>query len=112
MISRQCTRRPAYRLTTDDDLSATKDADHEDRPHHHIRHTRPSHPLHLLVRTRKRQSRRVTAAPSHDHVTLTRPCRITEGKTRREAIRCLKRYIAREIYRIITSPPETQPSAT
>ncbi|MCA1707160.1 MAG: IS110 family transposase [Actinobacteria bacterium] len=36
--------------------------------------------------------------------------RISEGKTRREAIRCLKRYIAREIYRIITSPPETQPS--
>jgi transposase len=40
---------------------------------------------------------------------LTR--RITEGKTRREAIRCLKRYIAREIYQIITAPPETQPSA-
>jgi transposase len=37
--------------------------------------------------------------------------RITEGKTHREAIRCLKRYIAREIYRIITSPPETQPLA-
>ena len=37
--------------------------------------------------------------------------RTTEGKTRREAIRCLKRYIAREIYQIITSPPETQPSA-
>ena len=37
--------------------------------------------------------------------------RITEGKTRREAIRCLKRYIAREIYQIIKSPPETQPSA-
>jgi hypothetical protein len=37
--------------------------------------------------------------------------RITDGKTRREAIRCLKRYIAREIYQIITSPPETQPSA-
>jgi transposase len=37
--------------------------------------------------------------------------RITEGKTRREAIRCLKRYIAREVYQIITSPPETQPSA-
>jgi Transposase IS116/IS110/IS902 family len=36
--------------------------------------------------------------------------RITEGKTRREAIRCLKRYIAREIYRIITSPPDTQSS--
>ena len=37
--------------------------------------------------------------------------RITEGKTHREAIRCLKRYIAREIYRIITSPPQTQLSA-
>jgi transposase len=36
--------------------------------------------------------------------------RITEGKTRREAIRCLKRYIAREIYHIITAPPETEPS--
>jgi transposase len=40
---------------------------------------------------------------------LTR--RITEGKTHREAIRCLKRYIAREIYQIITAPPETEPSA-
>jgi transposase len=37
--------------------------------------------------------------------------RITDGKTRREAIRCLKRYIAREIYQIITSPPEAEPSA-
>ena len=36
--------------------------------------------------------------------------RITDGKTRREAIRCLKRYIAREIYQIITAPPETEPS--
>ncbi|MFL6146422.1 MAG: transposase, partial [Pseudonocardiaceae bacterium] len=37
--------------------------------------------------------------------------RITEGKTRREALRCLKRYIAREIYQILTTPPEPQPSA-
>jgi hypothetical protein len=51
----------------------TTDLIHEDRPHHHIRHTRPSHPLHLPPRTRKRQSRRVTAAPSHDHLTLTQP---------------------------------------
>ncbi|MBU2671059.1 IS110 family transposase [Actinoplanes bogorensis] len=28
--------------------------------------------------------------------------RTTEGKTRREAIRCLKRYIARELYQLIT----------
>lgn len=27
--------------------------------------------------------------------------RLTEGKTRREIIRCLKRYVAREIYRLI-----------
>lgn len=40
---------------------------------------------------------------------LTR--RIAEGKTRREAIRCLKRYLAREIYRIIISPPQAEPSA-
>jgi transposase len=31
--------------------------------------------------------------------------RTTAGKTRREAIRCLKRYIAREIYKLITHPP-------
>jgi hypothetical protein len=30
--------------------------------------------------------------------------RINEGKTRREAIRCLKRYIARKTYQIITKP--------
>jgi len=26
---------------------------------------------------------------------------MSEGKTRREAIRCLKRYIARELYQVI-----------
>ena len=41
---------------------------------------------------------------------LTR--RITEGKTRREAIRCLKRYIARELYQLITQPnPGPDPAA-
>ena len=30
--------------------------------------------------------------------------RQTEGKTRREIIRCLKRYIAREVYRLLTNP--------
>ncbi|MFE0257516.1 IS110 family transposase [Streptomyces sp. NPDC059010] len=29
--------------------------------------------------------------------------RVAEGKTRREIIRCLKRYVAREIYRLITT---------
>ncbi|MEV5312139.1 transposase [Streptomyces sp. NPDC052610] len=27
--------------------------------------------------------------------------RVTEGRTRREAIRCLKRYVAREIYQAL-----------
>ena len=30
-----------------------------------------------------------------------------EGKNRKEIIRCLKRHIAREIYRLITNPPPT-----
>jgi len=41
--------------------------------------------------------------------------RIAEGRTPREAIRCLKRYIARELYPLITKPqptPVTDPSAT
>ncbi|PZS23491.1 MAG: hypothetical protein DLM60_02550 [Pseudonocardiales bacterium] len=32
--------------------------------------------------------------------------RITERNTRREVIRCLERYLALEILRMITSPPE------
>jgi transposase len=31
--------------------------------------------------------------------------RVSEGKTRREAMRCLKRYVARDIYRILVSQP-------
>ena len=31
--------------------------------------------------------------------------RRAEGKTRRETVRCLKRHIAREIYRLLTDPP-------
>ncbi|WP_428839548.1 transposase [Actinoplanes xinjiangensis] len=39
----------------------------------------------------------------HDPVTRTyRDRRITEGKTPREVIRALKRYIAREIYTLLT----------
>lgn len=32
--------------------------------------------------------------------------RRADGKTRREIMRCLKRHIAREIYRLLTNPPE------
>ena len=33
--------------------------------------------------------------------------RTTEGKTRHEILRCLKRYIAREVHRLLTNPPVT-----
>ena len=32
--------------------------------------------------------------------------RSTEGNTRREILRCIKRHITREIYRLLTDPPE------
>jgi hypothetical protein len=39
---------------------------------------------------------------SHDEKTKKYVARrISEGKTKREAIRCLKRYIARDLYRIL-----------
>lgn len=34
--------------------------------------------------------------------------RLAEGRTKREVIRCLKRYIAREIYVVLTQPPSTE----
>ncbi|WP_331751806.1 transposase [Streptomyces globisporus] len=37
--------------------------------------------------------------------------RTAEGKTKREVIRCLKRYVAREIHRVITSAPLPLPPA-
>jgi hypothetical protein len=36
--------------------------------------------------------------------------RRAEGKTNKEIIRCLKRYIAREIYRSLTRPSAVAPS--
>lgn len=35
--------------------------------------------------------------------------RLTEGRSRREIIRCLKRYVAREVFNLITNP--TTPDA-
>ena len=42
-------------------------------------------------------------AATKDYVTR----RHGEGKNRKEIIRCLKRHIAREIYRLLTNPPPT-----
>lgn len=61
--------------------------------------------LHTIVLSRLRWDPR-----SRDYLAR----RIAEGKTSREAIRCLKRYVAREIYQIIrprTEPTTLAPSA-
>jgi transposase len=38
--------------------------------------------------------------------------RTAEGKSKREILRCLKRYMAREIYRILTLPGALPPSVS
>ena len=35
--------------------------------------------------------------------------RTAEGKSKREILRCLKRYVAREVYRVLTVPPLVSP---
>ena len=54
----------------------------------------------------------VVVRMSHDRRTKNYVARrIAEGKTKREAIRCLKRYIARDIYRILVPIVATKPGA-
>jgi transposase len=48
--------------------------------------------LHMILVTRKR---------SHPATIAYIERRIQEGKTRREATRCLKRYLARSLYRLL-----------
>jgi hypothetical protein len=52
--------------------------------------------LHMILVTRK---------PTHQPTIayIERP--LTEGKTRREANRCLKRYLARNLYRLLEHGP-------
>jgi transposase len=52
--------------------------------------------LHMILVTRKR-----THPPTIAYVER----RLTEGKTRREANRCLKRYLARSLYRLLEQGP-------
>ena len=54
--------------------------------------------LHLILVTRKR-----THPPTIAYIER----RMQEGKTRREATRCLKRYLARNLYRLLEHPPQT-----
>ena len=51
--------------------------------------------LHTIVLSRLRWDQR-----TRDYLDR----RVAEGKTRREAVRCLKRYVAREIYHLIALP--------
>jgi transposase len=54
--------------------------------------------LHLILVTRRR-----THQPTISYIER----RLTEGKSRREANRCLKRYLARSLYRLLENPPLT-----
>jgi transposase len=52
--------------------------------------------LHQILITRRRMH-----PPTNAYIDR----RIHEGKTRREALRCLKRYLARNLYRLLENPP-------
>jgi transposase len=52
--------------------------------------------LHMILVTRRR-----THAPTIAYIAR----RTQEGKSKREAIRCLKRYLARNLYRLLENPP-------
>ena len=57
---------------------------------------RANNALYTIVLVRMRHH-----APTRAYVAR----RTTEGKTRAEIMRCLKRFVAREIYNVITNPP-------
>jgi transposase len=54
--------------------------------------------LHTIILTRRRTDTETKAYIAR---------RITEGKTQREAVRCLKRYLARSLYRTLETMPTT-----
>jgi transposase len=54
--------------------------------------------LHQIIVTRRRWHQ-----PTIDYINR----RVQEGKTRREATRCLKRYLARNLFRLLENPPQT-----
>ena len=51
--------------------------------------------LYRIVMTRLRWHEQTKAYMRH---------RLNEGKSKAEVIRCLKRYVAREIYQVLTAP--------
>ena len=61
-------------------------------------HRQANSALHMIVVCRMR-----TDARTRSYVAR----RTQEGLSKREVMRCLKRYVAREIYRVLTVPPVT-----
>ncbi len=62
---------------------------------------RANNALHTIVLVRMRYH-----PPTRAYVAR----RTAEGKTRPEIMRCLKRFVAREIYNVITNPPDDLPT--
>ena len=58
--------------------------------------------LHSIVVSRMRSDERTSEYIAR---------RVSEGKSKREAMRCLKRYVAREVYRALMSPTTTRHAA-
>jgi transposase len=54
--------------------------------------------LHTILLTRRRLDPATRAYVAR---------RLSEGKSEREAVRCLKRYLARSLYRLLENPPST-----
>lgn len=64
---------------------------------------RANNALHTIVLVRMRHCTRTRAYVAR---------RTAEGKTKREIMRCLKRYVAREIYHVIIDPPTDIPTGS
>ncbi len=56
--------------------------------------------LHMICVVRMRHDRRTKSYVAR---------RMAEGKSKREIIRCLKRYVAREVYRVLVSGASSPP---
>jgi transposase len=59
--------------------------------------------LHTIILSRLKHDPRTADYAAHA---------MLQGKTRRETIRCLKRYLARHLYRLLEHNPVPTPDAT
>jgi hypothetical protein len=64
----------------------------------------------LVTGLRARGDAECCAAPipfCEDLALIQLVCRISEGKSEREAVRCPKRYLARSLFRLLEAMPKT-----